>query len=112
MSPWTKANVGLIGELLTQDGNQPLIQFDGHDASGLFGQVMGQCAEAGTNLEHCVGWCEVGGVGDTGQMGRVDEEVLAEGFFQVQIVPTDQFEGGGEVVMAFICGATIRRQFA
>ena len=102
----------MIGKLLTQDGNQPLIQFDGHDASGLFGQVMGQCAEAGTDLEHCVGWCEVGGVGDAGQMGRVDEEVLAEGLLKVQIVAADQFEGRGEVVMALVGGVTINCQFA
>ncbi len=68
-----EGDVGFAGELCAQNWDQPLIQFDGNDAAGLFGKVMGQRAEAGTDLQYGVGFLEVSGGGDTGQMRGVDE---------------------------------------
>jgi len=87
-----KGNVGPAGELCAQNGNKPPIQFDGYHAASAVGEVMRQCAEAGADFQYGVGFFEVGGGGDAGEMGRVDEEVLAQGFLQVEVVATDQFE--------------------
>lgn len=86
-------DVGLIGELLSKDGYEPLVEFDGDDASGPCGQLMGQSAKAGADFEDAVGWQEIGCIGDSGEVGRVDEEVLAKRLLEIQIVATQQFEG-------------------
>jgi len=85
-----EGDVGPVSELCAQNRDQPLIQFDGNDAAGVFGEVTGQRAEAGTDLQYSVGFFEVGGGGDTGEMRGVDEEVLAQGFLQTEIVAAEQ----------------------
>ena len=46
--------MGPVGELCAQNRDQPLIQLDGHDAAGLFGKVMRQRAEAGSDFQYGV----------------------------------------------------------
>ena len=88
-----EGDVGLIGELLPKDRNEPLVELDGCDAAGACGQLMGQCAEAGADFEDVIGWREIGCVGNAGEVGAVDEEVLAEGLFEIQVVAAEQFKG-------------------
>ena len=71
--------IGLTCELLPEDGDETLVEFDGDDASGPCCQLMGQCAEAGADFEDVISWREIGCTGDAGEVGRVDEKVLAEG---------------------------------
>ena len=49
-------DVGLRGEALAQRLDQPMIQLDGHNAAGAFGQRLGQHAFASADLQHTVGW--------------------------------------------------------
>jgi len=88
-----KGDLGLIGELLPKDWDEPLVEFDGDDAACPCGQLMGQRAEAGADFEDAVGGREIGRGGDAGKMGRVDEEVLTEGLLEVQFMAAEQFEG-------------------
>ena len=62
-----------------------MVQLYSHNASGLCGQLTGQRAEAWADLQDGIGRGQVGGVGDAGQVDRVDKEILAEGLFQVQL---------------------------
>ena len=94
-----KGNVGPASELCAQNRDESLIQFDGNDAAGLFGELMRQCAEAGTDLQDGVGFLEVSGGGDAGQVRSVYEEVLAQGFLQVEIVAAEQIDWGRGVVI-------------
>ena len=87
-----EGDVGLFGELLPKDWNEPPVELDGCDAAGACGQLMGQSAEAGADFEDIIGWREIGCVGDAGEVGGVDEEVLAEGLSEVQVVAAEQFE--------------------
>ncbi len=88
-----KGYIGLTCELLPEDGNETLVEFDGDDASGPRCQLMGQCAEAGADFKDVIGRREIGRTGDAGEVGRVDEEVLAEGLLEVQIVAAEQVKG-------------------
>jgi len=88
-----KGYIGLTCELLPEDGNETPVKFNGDDAPGPRCQLMGQCAEAGADFEDAIGRREIGCTGDAGEVGRVDEEVLAEGLLEVQLVPAEQVKG-------------------
>jgi hypothetical protein len=82
-------DMGLRGELGVQDGDQAIIQFDGDHAAGLRGQSAGEDAEARADFEHNVVRRQVGGGDDVIQMLFVDQKVLAERLFGVEVVGAD-----------------------
>ncbi len=71
-------HVWLGCEAVAQEGDQPVVQLDGHHAAGLLGDQLGEHAGAGADLQHRVLGRELRGGHDMRAVRGVDEEVLAQ----------------------------------
>ena len=56
------------------------VEFDGVQVRQAFEQRLGECAEAGADLDDDIGWLRMDGVDDGMDDAVIDEEVLAEAF--------------------------------
>ena len=86
------------------------VELDGVDVRDAVGEVAGQDAEAGPDLEHDVAGVELGEPADHAEDVLVDEEVLAE----LASAGRDAVTGGRTRRLAFasICGGELGRVLA
>ncbi len=76
-----------VGVVAQCDGGGPhrgLVQLNGDDAARALGQLDGERADAGADLEHLVAGGELQRVDDAQQRVAVDQEVLAKSVLQRQ----------------------------
>src|SRR5207253_2324042 len=71
-------DVRAVRQRLGQRADHAVVDLDGDDAGGPLGERPGQDPHAGPDLEHLVGWHEVGRREDLVEREGVDQEVLAE----------------------------------
>lgn len=77
------SDMRLGGEAVAQEGDEPVVQLDGHDAAGLLRDQLGEHARAGADLQDGVLRGEIGRGHDMRAMRGVNEEVLAQPLIRV-----------------------------
>ena len=78
------------GQFFPQQGNQVFIQLHSDNPRGAFGEVAGQCAEPGTNLQHGSSGGNPRGVGDAREDFIVGKEVLPKPLMRLEVVFVQQ----------------------
>ena len=82
---------------LGQQGRQALVHLDGHHLGSALGQLLGQHADAGADLQHAPALIDAAGVHDLGRQARIDDEVLSKALGEREIVFFAQAADNGEV---------------
>ncbi len=89
---------------LGQQGRQALVHLDGHHLGGVLGQLFGQHADAGADLQHAPALIDAAGVHDLGRQAGIDDEVLskalesAKSYFSHRVRITERSVSSGIVV--------------
>ena len=83
-------DVGIGGEDFLEKGDEGLVEFDGEDAGGVAGEVAGETAQAGANLQNGVGRGDFTDADDFFEDRIIGQEVLTEAFFRGQAVGAEE----------------------